>query len=52
VCVATLHTGAVPLHCALVTHGTHVADGTSHAGVAPVHRLALVAEHTPHAPLG
>jgi hypothetical protein len=36
----------------LVTHGTHVADGTSHAGVAPEHRLALVAEQTPHAPLG
>ena len=52
VCVAVLHTGAVPPHCALVTHGTHVADGTSHAGVAPEHRLALVAEQTPHAPLG
>jgi hypothetical protein len=52
VCVATLHTGAVPAHCALLTHGTHVADGTSHAGVAPVHRLALVAEQIPHAPLG
>jgi hypothetical protein len=52
VCVATLHTGAVPPQCALVTHGTQVADGTSHAGVAPEHRLAFVAEQMPHAPLG
>jgi hypothetical protein len=52
VCVATLHTGVVPPHCALLTHGTHVADGTSHAGVAPVQSVAFVAEQIPQAPPG
>jgi hypothetical protein len=45
-----LHTGVVPEHCALDVQGTHVAVATSQAGVAPVHRVALVAEHWPHAP--
>ena len=49
--VAVLQTGVVPLHCAFDVHGTQTAAATSHAGVAPEHRVALVAEHWPHAPL-
>ena len=50
VCVPVLQTGVVPAHCAFDVHGTQVADGTSHTGVAPAQRVALVAEHCPHAP--
>jgi len=50
VCVATLHTGAMPPHCAFEVQGTQVAVPTSQAGVDPVHLLALVAEHWPQAP--
>ena len=46
-----LHTGAVPEHCAFDVHGTHVALATSHAGVAPLHWVAFVAEHCRQAPL-
>jgi hypothetical protein len=49
-CVAVLHTGAVPPHCAFEVQGTQVAVETSQAGVAPVHRIVFVAEHCPHAP--
>ena len=49
-CVATLQTGVAPPHCALVRHGTHVADGVKQTGVAPLQALAFVAEHCPHAP--
>ena len=49
-CVATLHTGAMPPHWALEVQGTQVAVTTSQAGVEPVHLLAFVAEHCPHAP--
>lgn len=47
-----LHTGDVPPHCALDTHGTQVPLVVKQAGVAPEHAPALVAEHCPHAPLG
>jgi hypothetical protein len=50
VCVATLHTGVVPPHCAFDVHGTQIAAATSQTGVAPPQRLALVAEQTPHEP--
>ena len=46
-----LQTGVVPPHCAFETHGTHVAVATLQAGVAPVHLVALVAEHCAQAPL-
>jgi hypothetical protein len=49
-CVARLHTGVVPPHCAFDVHGTHVAEATSHTGVGPEHNVALVAEQTPHPP--
>jgi len=44
------HTGFVPPHSPFVRHPTHVADTVSQTGVAPVQRVALVAEHWPHAP--
>ena len=49
-CVAVLQTGAVPLHCTFDTHGTHVPVVVKQAGVAPLHAVAFVAEHCPHAP--
>jgi hypothetical protein len=36
---------------ALLTHSTHLAAATSHTGLAPVHRVVLVAEHSPQAPV-
>ena len=51
-CVAVLQTGVVPEHCALDVHGTQVALGTSHTGVAPEQSVAFVAEHCPQAPVG
>jgi hypothetical protein len=42
----------MPPHWALEVQGTQVAVGTSQAGVAPEHFVALVAEQTPHEPLG
>jgi hypothetical protein len=51
VCVATLHTGVAPPHCAFDRHGTQIAAAASQTGVAPLHALAFVAEHCPHAPL-
>jgi len=45
-------TGCVPPHCALEVHPTHSPRTTSHAGVAPVQRAVLPAEHWPHAPDG
>jgi hypothetical protein len=50
-CVAVLHTGVAPPHCAFEVQGTQVPEGTSQAAVAPVHRLAFVTEHWPQAPL-
>jgi hypothetical protein len=47
-----LQTGVSPPHCAFEIQGTQVALATSHTGVAPVQRIALVAEQTPHAPPG
>ena len=44
-CVAVLHTGVAPPHCAFDTQGTQVAVGTLQAGVAPAHCVAFVAEH-------
>ena len=52
VCVAVLHTGVVPAHCAFDVHGTQTPAATLQAGVAPMHSVALVAEQTPHAPDG
>jgi hypothetical protein len=52
VCEVVLHTGVVPPHWAFDVQGTQVAVGTSQAGVAPVHLVAFVAEHSPQAPVG
>ncbi len=48
----SLQTGVVPLHCALVTQVTQVPLVGLQTGVLPPHRLALLAEQTPQAPLG
>ena len=45
-------TGRVPEHCALDVQPTHTPRARSHAGVAPLQREVLVAEHWPHAPEG
>ena len=50
-CVAVLHTGVVPPHCAFDTHGTHVPVAVKQAGVVPEQALAFVAEHWPQAPV-
>jgi hypothetical protein len=50
--IATLHTGRTPPHSAFDMQLTHVPLATLQAGVAPVHNVLLVAEQTPHAPLG
>jgi hypothetical protein len=50
--VVRLHTGVVPEQFVLATQATHVPAAVSHAGVAPEHLVAFVAEHAPHAPLG
>jgi hypothetical protein len=50
VCVAVLQTGVVPPHCAFDVHGTQVAVGALQTGVAPLQRVALVAEHWAQAP--
>jgi hypothetical protein len=42
----------VPPHCALDVHGTQVPLLAKQAGVAPLHLVALVAEHWPQAPHG
>jgi len=52
VCVAPLHTGVVPPHCAFDVHGTHTPGPRSQAGVAAPHFVRFVAEHWPHAPDG
>jgi hypothetical protein len=49
--VVPLHTGVVPEQSALARHVTHVLVAVKHSGVAPVHAVALVAEHWPQAPL-
>ena len=46
------HTGVVPLQSALATQRTHVPVAVLQTGVAPVHWVALPAEHWPQAPLG
>ena len=51
-CVAVLQTGFVPPHWAFDVHGTQVAEAASQTGVAPVQRVALVAEQTPQMPFG
>jgi hypothetical protein len=52
VCVATLQTGVVAPHWAFETHGTQIAAAASQTGVAPVQRVAFVAEQTPQEPDG
>ena len=48
---AVSHTGVVPWHCTLDVQGTHVPVVMLHAGVAPVHWAALLAEQGAQAPL-
>ena len=52
VCVAVLHTGVVPAHCAFDVHGTQTPPAVKQTGVAPPHCEPLVAEHCPHDPDG
>jgi hypothetical protein len=52
VCVAVLQIGVVLPHWAFDVHGTQVAVGESHTGVAPLQSVAFVAEHWPQAPPG
>jgi len=47
-----LQTGVTPPHSAFELQLTQVPVGTLHAGIAPVQRVVLVAEQTPHAPDG
>ena len=42
----------MPPHCAFDVHGTQMPAPGKQTGVAPVHRVVLVAEHWPHAPPG
>jgi len=46
------HTGFVPPHSPLVRQPTHVPAIVSQTGVAPLQRVALVAEHWPQPPPG
>jgi hypothetical protein len=46
------HTGVVPLQCPLPRHATHIPAATLQTGVVPLQRVALLAEHCPHAPPG
>jgi hypothetical protein len=48
---ASSQTGFVPPQVAFDVHGTQVPLPTRQAGVAPVHWVALLAEHWPHAPV-
>ena len=48
--VVRSHTGVAPPHCAFDVHGTQTPRPVSHAGVAPLQRVVLLAEHSPHAP--
>jgi len=52
VCSETLHTGVVPLQSALTSHPTHAPDAVLHTEFGPEHFVVLLAEHTPHAPVG
>jgi hypothetical protein len=52
VCVAPSHTGLEPAQSAFATQATHVPVPVAQTGVAPVHCVTLVAEHSPHAPDG
>jgi hypothetical protein len=47
-----LQTGVTPPHSAFEMQFTHVPLATLHAGIDPLHRVVLVAEQTPHAPVG
>jgi hypothetical protein len=49
---APSQTGFVPAHSPFVKQPTQVPDSVSHTGVAPPHRVALVAEHCPQDPAG
>jgi len=48
----TLQTGVAPPHSAFEMQLTQVPVATLQAGIEPVHRVVLVAEQTPHPPLG
>ena len=49
--MVVLQTGLLPPHWASERHGTQVAVGVKQTGVAPLHLVALVAEHWAQAPL-
>jgi len=49
---APSHTGFVPPHSPLVRQPTQAPATVSHTGVAPVQRVAFVAEHWPQPPAG
>jgi hypothetical protein len=49
---APSHTGVVPAHASFDRQPTQVPAPVSHTGVAPVQRVALLAEHWPHRPPG
>jgi hypothetical protein len=50
--VVVLHTGVVPRQSVLVLQPTHAPVPTLHTEFGPVHFVVLVAEQTPHAPVG
>ena len=50
--MARSQTGVAPPHCAFDVQATQRPAPTSQAGVVPVQRVALVAEHWPQAPPG
>jgi hypothetical protein len=50
VCVDVLHTGVLPLHCALDEQATHLFWVVSQAGLAPVQAVASAAVHSTHCP--
>ena len=49
-CAVVLHTGVVPLHCALAVQPTQLPEPKSQAGVAPLQALRFVLEHCPQTP--
>jgi len=51
-CVAPSQTGVPPPQSATATHETQTPSFVSQSAVAPVHAVALVAEHAPQAPDG
>jgi len=50
--VVVLQMGVVPPHCAFVLQVAQTPSAALHTGVVPEHFVTLVAEQTPHEPLG